>query len=87
MMDLVRKNGDQIHIEKLSEKLGCLIVEISALKEDGISRLIDRTLELVNSKASTRIVHKFNDTVENIIEAVESELDNEIPENQKRFSL
>jgi ferrous iron transport protein B len=81
----VRKNGDQIHIEKLSEKLGCLIVEISALKEDGISRLIDRTLELVNSKASTRIVHKFNDTVENIIEAVESELDNEIPENQKRF--
>ncbi|NLP27293.1 MAG: ferrous iron transport protein B [Clostridia bacterium] len=85
MMDLVRKNGDQIHIEKLSEKLGCLIVEISALKEDGISRLIDRTLELVNSKASTRIVHKFNDTVENIIEAVESELDNEIPENQKRF--
>ena len=39
MMDIVRKNGDEINIEKLSEALGCKVVEISALKEDGTVEL------------------------------------------------
>lgn len=85
MMDIVRKNGDKIHIDKLSKKLGCEIVEISALKEDGISNLIEKTINLVNSKSKTVIAHKFSDTVENIIKTVESELNNDVPQEQKRF--
>ena len=35
MMDIVRKNGDKINVKKLSETLGCEIIEISALKGEG----------------------------------------------------
>lgn len=73
MMDVVRKNGDVIYFDKLSQSLGCEIVEISALKEEGISNLIDKAVKLVNSKTKTNIVHKFSDTVENIIKSVEKD--------------
>ncbi len=85
MMDIVKKKEDKIHIDKLSKNLGCEIVEISALKEEGISTLIDSAINLVNKKAKTTIVHKFSDTVEDIIRTVEVKLDNEIPQEQKRF--
>ena len=85
MMDIVKKKEDKIYIDKLSKNLGCEIVEISALKEEGISTLIDSAINLVNKKAKTTIVHKFSDTVEDIIRTVEVKLDNEIPQEQKRF--
>ena len=85
MMDVVRKNGDKIHIDKLSKNLGCEIVEISALKEEGITNLIEKAVNLVNSKKKVSIVHKFSDSVENIIKDVEEKLDNQIPQEQKRF--
>lgn len=85
MMDIVKKKEDKIHIDKLSKNLGCEIVEISALKEEGISTLIDSAINLVNKKAKTTIVHKFSDTVEDIIRTVEVKLNNEIPQEQKRF--
>ena len=42
MMDLVKKSGDQIHIDKLSKKLGCEVVEISALKGTGIQKAAEK---------------------------------------------
>ena len=46
MMDLVRKSGDQINVDKLSKKLGCPVVEISALKGDGIKEAANKAVEL-----------------------------------------
>ena len=50
MMDLVRKSGDQINVDKLSKKLGCPVVEISALKGDGIKEAANKAVELAKKK-------------------------------------
>ena len=59
MMDIVEKKGDKIHIDKLSEKLGCEVVEISALKGKGIKELADKAVKLAESKQENKIAHKF----------------------------
>lgn len=64
MMDIVTKNGDKIHMKKLSEKLGCEVVEISALKGNGIKELADKAVQLAKNKKKNAIVHKFADEVE-----------------------
>ena len=51
MMDIVEKTGDKIHIEKLSKKLGCEVVEISALKGTGITKAAERAVVLAQKKA------------------------------------
>lgn len=85
MMDIVEKNGDKIHIEKLSEKLGCQVVEISALKGKGIKELAKAAVELAKSKKTNEIVHQFSNDVESVIKETEDMLYSEIPESQKRF--
>lgn len=50
MMDIVSKNGDLIHIDKLSQKLGCPVVEISALKGKGISEAAEKAVQLAKGK-------------------------------------
>lgn len=85
MMDIVEKNGDKIHIEKLSEKLGCQVVEISALKGKGIKELAKAAVELAKSKKTNEIVHQFSNDVESVIKETEDMLHSEIPESQKRF--
>ena len=60
MMDLVRKSGDKINVDKLSKKLGCPVVEISALKGDGIKEAANKAVELAKKegidKAGTRVL-------------------------------
>ena len=85
MMDLVKKNGDQIHIDKLSQKLGCEVVEISALKGTGITKAAQRAVELAKKKSLTPPVHEFAAEVESVIEDVENQLSSDIAEEQKRF--
>ena len=85
MMDIVEKNGDKIHINKLSEKLGCEVVEISALKGTGIKKLAEKAVKLADSKKSNAIVHKFTDEVETAIKSVEGMLGTDVAEEQKRF--
>ena len=84
MMDLVRKSGDQINVDKLSKKLGCPVVEISALKGDGIKEAANKAVELAKKKALTKPVHEFSKDAEEIIAAVESKLTG-IKDEQKRF--
>jgi Fe2+ transport system protein B len=48
MMDIVRKNGDKINIKALGEKLGCEVVEISALKKTGIKETAEKAIEIAN---------------------------------------
>ena len=55
MMDIVEKKGDKIHIDKLSEKLGCEVVEISALKGNGIKELANKAVKLAESKRKIKL--------------------------------
>lgn len=84
MMDLVKKSGDQVHIGKLSKKLGCEVVEISALKGTGIKEAAQRAIAVAQQSPSAP-VHEFNQEVENVISAVEQKLEGVVAEEQKRF--
>ena len=84
MMDVVEKNGDKINIKKLSEKLGCEVVEISALKGTGVQEAAKRVVALAEKKSSAVPVHTFAPEVESVIDEVESMLKG-VPEEQKRF--
>ena len=84
MMDVVEKNGDKINIRKLSEKLGCEVVEISALKGTGVQKAAERAVALAQKKQSAPVVHTFAPEVEAVIDEVEGMLKG-VPEDQKRF--
>ena len=85
MMDLVAKNGDKIHIDKLSKKLGCEVVEISALKGTGIKEAAERAIKVAKNKNVRPAVHKFANEVESVIESVEAKLGADVREEQRRF--
>ena len=85
MMDLVEKSGDKIHIDKLKKKLGCEVVEISALKGTGIQKAVEKAVTLAESKKNVTPVHEFQEDVEAAIHAVEERLGSSVPESQKRF--
>ena len=85
MMDLVRKNGDQMYLEKLSQKLGCQVVEISALKGDNIQKAADMAVKLAQEKQRTMPVHTFEESVEKILASIEEKLGDEVLQEQKRF--
>ena len=85
MMDLVRKNGDQIYLEKLSQKLGCQVVEISALKGDNIQKAADMAVKLAQEKQRTMPVHTFEESVEKILASIEEKLGDQVLQEQKRF--
>ena len=85
MMDIVEKSGDKIHVDKLSKKLGCEVVEISALKGTGIKKAAERAVALAQKKDAAVPVHEFAPEVESAIRSVEDKLGAEIPEEQKRF--
>ena len=84
MMDVVRKNGDKIHIDSLSKKLGCEVVEISALKGEGLEKVSAKAIAAAKKTKNT-IVHKFDEKVEQHIESVEERLGSDVAEEQKRF--
>ena len=85
MMDIVRKNGDEINTKKLAEKLGCEVVTISALKGDGIKDAASRAVKHAGQKAGQESVHEFAPEVENYLNEIEGRLGYELPEEQKRF--
>ena len=85
MMDVVEKSGDKIDVSKLSEKLGCEVVEISALKGNGITKAAEKAVALAQQKKTSSRVHKFAVKVENVLESIENKLGSDIPKEQKRF--
>ena len=84
-MDLVQKSGNKIHIDKLSKKLGCEVVEISALKGTGIMKAAEKAISAAQSKKKTIPVHEFAQDVEDAIKSVENKLTGTVAEAQKRF--
>ena len=71
MMDVVEKSGDKIHVDKLSEQLGCEVIEISALKGKGIQKAAMKAVALAEQRAAEAPVHEFSEEVELAIHAVE----------------
>ena len=85
MMDIVEKNGDKIHIDKLAKKLGCEVVTISALKGTGIKEAADKAVQIAQKKGAAVPVHEFDKDVEAVIRTVESKLGSDIVNEQIRF--
>ena len=85
MIDLVQKSGNKIDIDKLSKKLGCEVVEISALKGTGIMKAAEKAISAAQSKKKTIPVHEFAQDVEDAIKSVENKLTGTVAEAQKRF--
>jgi len=84
MMDVVRKNGDKINIEELSCQLGCKVLEISALKLDGISEAADAAIEAAKAGKPT-LMHIFSGRVEHAIAHIEEAAIHNMPEEQQRW--
>ena len=84
MMDVVEKSGEKIHTDKLSKKLGCEVVEISALKGTGIKEAAEKAVKLAESKKAAVVAHEFSKDAEDIISEVEAKISG-MPEEQKRF--
>ena len=84
MMDVVRKNGDQINVAELSRELGCKVMEISALKGDGVMEAAEAA---VAAAASTKTVpmHTFSGPVEHAIAHIEEAAVHNMPEEQQRW--
>ena len=85
MMDLVRKNGDQIMTEKLAKKLGCAVVEISALKGDGVMQAAEKAVQLARARKNNPPVHNFDPKVEEVLDSIEDKLGSSVPSEQRRF--
>ena len=84
MMDLVKKNGDEINIPELSRQLGCQIVEISALKGTGVMEAAEAAINAAKS-AKTVPMHTFSGPVEHAIAHIEEAAVHSMPEEQQRW--
>lgn len=84
MMDVVRRNGDKIQIDQLKKDLGCEVVEISALKSEGIQEAAGLAVQLARKKTAAAPVHRFSNQVEATLEEIQAQLTG-VPEAQKRF--
>ena len=84
MMDVVRKNGDQINVAELSRELGCEIVEISALKGDGVMQAAETAVKAAKS-GKTIPMHTFSGPVEHAIAHIEEAAVHNMPEEQQRW--
>ena len=84
MMDVVRKNGDKINIAELSRELGCKIVEISALKNDGVMEAAEEAIKAAKT-GKTVPMHTFSGAVEHAIAHIEEAVLHDMPENEQRW--
>ena len=84
MIDLVKKNGDQINIQELSNQLGCKVMEISALKGTGIMEAADEAINAAQN-GKTVPLHTFSGPVEHAIAHIEEAVVHDLPEEQQRW--
>ena len=84
MIDLVKKNGDIIHLDELSRQLGCKVMEISALKGTGIMEAADAAIDAAKN-TKTVPMHTFSGVVEHAIAHIEEAALHDLPEEQQRW--
>lgn len=85
MMDLVRKNGDNIDVEKLSKALGCPVLEISALKNEGCMEAAEKAVELAKNHTHGDVPHVFKGGVEHALAHIEESIENVVDSNYLRW--
>ena len=85
MMDLVRKNGDQIDLKKLSEQLGCPIILTSAVKGEGSSEVAQAALSLAQSKAAPPAPLVFSEQLEDILHTISHLIQGRCPAQNLRW--
>ena len=84
MMDVVEKNGDKINTAELSRALGCKVVEISALKGNGIMEAAEAAIDAARN-GRTVPLHTFSGTVEHALAHIEEAAVHGLPEEQQRW--
>ncbi|MBR6872861.1 MAG: ferrous iron transporter B [Ruminococcus sp.] len=84
MMDVVRKNGDKIDTSELAIRLGCKVVEISALKGTGITEAAEAAIDAAQNE-KTVPMHTFSGPVEHAIAHIEEAVVHDLPEEQQRW--
>ena len=84
MIDMVRKNGDQINIKELSRQFGCKVIEISALKGTGVMDAAEAAIEAAKS-AKTIPLHRFSGPVEHALAHIEEAVVHDLPDEQQRW--
>ena len=84
MMDVVRKNGDKINISELSKALGCQVIEISALKGDGVLTAAEAAIDAARN-GKTVPMHTFSGPVEHAIAHIEEAAVHHLTEEQQRW--
>ena len=82
MMDLVNKNGDKIDMKKLEKELGCKVMEMSALKSDGVSSVADAVVEVAKAGNKGERLHVFEGSVEHAIAHIEESIETQIAERR-----
>ena len=85
MMDVVRKNGDRIDAAKLSNHLGVPVIEISALKGDGVMEAAQRAVQMARSGKKTIPQHRFAGSIEHALAHIEEVVLHDMPEEQQRW--
>ena len=85
MMDIVKKNGDRIDTKKLSEQLGCEIIETSAVKGEGLKALADCAVKMARSGVKTTPQHTFDQRVEQALSEIASLISDVVPAESLRW--
>jgi ferrous iron transport protein B len=85
MIDLVRKNGDKIDLQKLGQALGCQVVEISALKGEGGMQAAEKAVQAAQTHTAGQLPHVFTGSVEHAIAHIEESLEGKVDDNYLRW--
>ena len=85
MIDLVRKNGDKIDLSKLAQQLGCEVVEMSALKNEGGMAAAERAIAAAKSKQNVELPHVFTGSVEHALAHIEESISDKVPTGYLRW--
>lgn len=85
MMDIVKKNGDKIDIEKLSAALGCQIIETSAIKGEGLDKLAEQAVQMAKNRSKTMPQHTFSPQIEDKLEQIRKLIADIVPAESARW--
>ncbi|MBQ9360198.1 MAG: ferrous iron transport protein B [Lachnospiraceae bacterium] len=85
MMDLVKKNGDRIDTKKLADKLGCEVVEISAMRGEGIETAAGKAVEAAKAKKTIVVEKSFDSNVESVLSQIEEKLKGQVDDSLLRW--
>ena len=85
MMDLVKKNGEELNVERLAKDTGCKVVEISALKGDGIDQLAQRAVVIAKTGKKSQPAHSFEGCVEHAIAHIEEAISGRVEPSMERW--